>query len=92
LVSKKLAGIRLVPVELEISGEATAEAAKAFQQLVAAGLARHAKLTPISDVDFDLVAFLKSERFDHDGGKANREAVSPFGNLHAKFSHGYTLR
>jgi hypothetical protein len=92
LVSKKLTGIRLVPVELEIGGEAAAEGAKAFQQLVAAGLARHTKLTPVSDMDFDLVAFPESERFDHDGGKANRETVSPFGDLHAKFSDGYTFK
>jgi hypothetical protein len=41
-------------------------------------------------VNFDLVAFPESERFDHDGGKPNREAVSPFGDLHARFSVGYT--
>jgi hypothetical protein len=91
LVSKKLTGIRLIPVELEIGGEAAAEGAKAFQQFVAAGLTRHAKLTPISDMDFDLVAFPEPERFDHDSGKANREAISPFGDLHFKFSQGYTF-
>jgi hypothetical protein len=30
-VSKKLAGIRLVPIELEIGGETTAEGAKPLQ-------------------------------------------------------------
>src|SRR5829696_8997651 len=83
LVSKKLPGIRLVPVELEVGGEATAEGAKALQQLVASRLARNAELSSLRDVDFDLVAFLEAERFDHDGGKANRKAVPPFCDLHA---------
>jgi hypothetical protein len=54
-VSKKPRGIHLVSVEREIGGEAAAECAQPFQQLVAAGLARHAELSPVSDVDFDLV-------------------------------------
>jgi hypothetical protein len=61
-VWKKLPGIRLVPIELEVGGEATAEAAKAFQQLFASGLARDAELSSLRDVDFDLVAFLEAER------------------------------
>jgi hypothetical protein len=59
LVSKKLTGIRLVPIEPEIGGEATSEAAEALQQLVASGLARHAEIFGIGDVDFDLVALLE---------------------------------
>jgi hypothetical protein len=82
-VSKKLPGIRFVPVELEVGGEATAEGAKALQQFVASGLARYAELSSVRDVDFDLVAFPESERFDHDGRKANRKAVPPFCDLHA---------
>jgi hypothetical protein len=83
LVSKKLAGIRLVSVELEIGGETSAERAKAFQKFVASRLARDAKLPPTGNVDFDLVSLLQSEHFDHDGGKPNRKAVPPFGDLHA---------
>src|SRR6266446_10879624 len=41
LVSKKLPGIRLVPVELEVGRKAPAKSAKALYQLFAAGLARH---------------------------------------------------
>ena len=55
MVSKKLAGIRLVPVELEVSGKPTAERTKTLQQLVAPGLARDAKLAGVRDVDPTLV-------------------------------------
>jgi hypothetical protein len=41
-------------------------------------------------MDFDLIAFLEPKRFDHGGGKADREAVSPFGDLHADLLVGYT--
>src|ERR1700738_5036849 len=51
LVSKKLPGIRLVPVELEVCGKAPTESSKALQQLFAPGLARHAELTLASNMD-----------------------------------------
>jgi hypothetical protein len=86
LVSKKLAGIRLIPVVLEVGGGAAADGAQAFQQLVAAGLARHSELPPVRNMDFDLVTFLKPQRFDDDGGKTNGEAVPPFTDFHAVFS------
>jgi len=35
-------------------------------------------------MDFDFVTFSQSERFDHDGWKANRQAVSPFADLHGR--------
>jgi hypothetical protein len=34
-------------------------------------------------MDFDFVTFLEGQRFDYPGRQANREAVSPFCNLHA---------
>jgi hypothetical protein len=40
-----------------------------------AGLARHAEPSPVSDVDFDLVAFLESERLPPRRREANRKAV-----------------
>ncbi|MEH2589206.1 hypothetical protein V1273_003045 [Bradyrhizobium sp. AZCC 1721] len=90
-MSKKLTGIRLVSVELEIGRETAAEGAKAFQQLVAAWLARHTELSFGSHVDLDFIAFPEPKRFNHDGGKANRETISPFGDLHAiSLSAGYT--
>src|SRR5271170_2268426 len=82
LLSKKLTGIRVFPVELEIGGQATAEGAKAFQQLLTSGLARNAELTPVVDVDFDLVALFQLQCFDHGGGKADGQAVAPFCDLH----------
>jgi hypothetical protein len=36
----------------------------------------------IGDPDLDLVAASQLKRFDDDGGKANREAVVSFGDLH----------
>jgi hypothetical protein len=83
LVSKKLPGIRLVSIELEVSGKPTAEGAETLQQLIAPGLARDAKLAGVCNVDFDLVALPELKRFDHSGRKADGETVSPFGDLHA---------
>jgi hypothetical protein len=90
-VSKKLTGIRLVSIELEVSGKPAAEGAETLQQLIAPGLPRDAKLAGVSDMDFDLVALLELKRFDHSGRKANGETVSPFGDLHATPSSGYTI-
>jgi hypothetical protein len=33
-------------------------------------------------MDFNLVAWFKLQRFDDDGGKAERKTVSLFGDLH----------
>jgi hypothetical protein len=82
LVSKKLTGIRLVPIELEIGRETTAERAKALQQFAASGFSRNCELPRVGDMDFDLIAFSELERFDDGGGKADRETVSPFCDLH----------
>jgi hypothetical protein len=89
-VSKKLAGIRLVSVKLEIRRETAAEGAKTFQQFVTPGLAADTELPGVSDMDFDFIAFLELKRFDHGDGKADGETVSPFGDLHARLSYGYT--
>src|SRR5262245_61621761 len=61
LVSKKLPGIGLVPVELEIRRQVSAEGAEPLQQLGAAGLARHAESAVASDMNLDLVAFLEAQ-------------------------------
>src|SRR5437879_4226336 len=74
LVSKKLPGIRLFPVELEIGREAPAESAQALQQLITPGLARDAKLTTICDMDFDVIARFQLKSLDHRGRKADGEA------------------
>jgi hypothetical protein len=88
-VSKKLPGIRLVSVELEVGGEPATERAETFQQLFAPGLARDAKLPGVCDMDFDLIAFAKFQGFNDSGGKADGEAIAPFGDLHAILA-GYT--
>jgi hypothetical protein len=83
LVSKKLPGIRLVPVELEIGRKTSAEGTQSVQQFRPAGLARDREFALVDDMDFDLVAFLESKRRNHGGGKTDRQAVAPFGDLHA---------
>src|ERR1700688_3552940 len=91
LVSKKLPGIRLVPVELEIGGKAPSKGAKPLQQFRAAGLARDGEFPRAGDMDFDLVALLESQRRDHGGGKTDGETVAPFGDLHGARSERYTI-
>lgn len=82
-MSKKLPGIRVVPVELEIGGQATAKGTKPLQQLFASGFACNAELPGVRDMDFDLIALLEFKRFDHGSRKPARETVSPFCDLHA---------
>src|ERR1700722_12391144 len=91
LVSKKLAGIRLVSVEFEIGRKTAAEGAKTPQQLVTPGFARNTELPGVGDMNFDLITFLEFKRLNHSGRKADRETVSPFSDLHASPSFGYTL-
>src|ERR1700694_2331232 len=82
LVSKKLPGIRLLPVELEIGRKAPSKGAKPLQQFRAAGLARNGEFARVGDMDFDLIPFLEPQRLDHDRGKAHGKAIAPFGDLH----------
>jgi hypothetical protein len=90
LESKKLAGIRIIPVELEIGRKTAAEASESFQQLVTARLPRNAELPGADHMDFNLVAFSKFKRLHHGGRKTNGQAVSPLGDLHDHSRIGYT--
>jgi len=81
LVSTKLPGIRLVPVEPEIGWQATTVGAQRGHQFLAPRLARNAEFPRALDMDVDLVALLELERLDHDSRNANRETVAPFGDL-----------
>jgi hypothetical protein len=83
-VSKKSTGIRLVPVELEIGREATAKSAKAAQEFATIRFARNTELAHAGNMNLDLVAFLESQGFDDGCWKTNRQAISPFGDLHCK--------
>ena len=74
-MSKKLPGIRLLPIELEIGRKAPSEGAKPLQQFRAAGLARDGEFPRIGDMDIDLIPFLEPQRFDHCSGKAEGEAI-----------------
>src|SRR5271156_43738 len=91
LVSKKLAGIRLVSVEFESGRKTAAEGAKTPQELVTPRLTRDTELPGVGDMDFNLIAFPKLKRFDHGGGKADRETISPLSDLHVSLPVGYTL-
>src|SRR5580704_5304707 len=90
LVSKKLSGIRLLPVELEIGRKSPSEGAQPLQQFRASGLARDGKFPCVGDMDLDLIAFLEPERRDRGGRKAHGQAIAPFGDPHM-VPHGYTL-
>lgn len=68
-MSKKLPGIRLIPVELEFGRKAPAEFAQALQQLSAAGLARDGELTRVGGMDFDLVALFQRESLETRSGR-----------------------
>jgi hypothetical protein len=81
-VSKKLPGIRLVSIELEINREATAECAKTLQQVRPSGLTRDTKLPGIGDMDFDLIAFLQLKRLNYGRRKTHGKAIAPFCDLH----------
>src|SRR5579863_2365757 len=82
LVSKKLPGIGLVAVELEIGRQPPAKGAQPLQEILAAGFASDGERALASDMHFDLVAWLEPERFDNGGGKADGQAIAPFGDLH----------
>jgi hypothetical protein len=81
-VSKKLPGIRLVPIELEVRRQAPSKCTQPLQELVATGLAGHLQFTSIGDADLDIVAILQFQRLNDGGGKTNRKAVAPFCDLH----------
>jgi hypothetical protein len=81
-VPRKLPGIRLFPVELEVGGKAPAKSSQALQQLLTPWLTRHAELTLVGNMDLDLVAFFQFERVDDRGGKANRQTVVPSRDLY----------
>jgi hypothetical protein len=61
---RALARIRLISVELEIGGEATAECAKTLQQLIAPGFACDTEIRAAGDMDFNLIALLEAKRCD----------------------------
>src|SRR5580704_17354751 len=81
-VSKKLPGIRLVPIELEVGRQTPAECTQPLQDFVAPGLAGHFQFTSIGDADLDIVALLQFQCFNESRGKTNRKAVVPFCDLH----------
>src|SRR5580700_6983289 len=90
LVSKKLSGICLLPVELEIGRKSPSEGAQPLQQFRASRLARDGKFPCVGDMDLDLIAFLEPQRRDRGGRKAHGQAIAPFGDPHM-VPHGYTL-
>ena len=75
-MSRKLTGIRLVPIELEIGRKPAAKGAQTLQQFSTTGLARHTKLLAVGDMDFNLVALLQAEHFDHSGREPDSKAAS----------------
>ena len=89
-MSKKRAGIGLVPIEFEIGRQAAAKGAQTLQQFSAPGPARDAELLAIGDINFNLVALLEARRFDDNGGEPDGKTVAPFRDLHEHHPEGYT--
>jgi hypothetical protein len=89
-VSKKLAGIRLFAIELEIRRKPTAESAKTRQELITSRLPRNPELPVARDMNFNFIAFHEPERVGHSGRTADSETIAPFGNLHDAPSIEYT--
>jgi hypothetical protein len=81
-VSKKLAGICIIPVKFEIGRQTAAKGAQTLQQVIAPGLTCNTKLLAIGDMDFDLISLLEAKHFDHNGREPDGKAVSPFRDLH----------
>src|ERR1700689_3028198 len=82
LLSKKLPGIRLIPVELEIGRQPPAKGAQPVREIPSLGFARDAECALAGHVHVNLIAWLELQRFDNRRGKTDSEAVAPFGDLH----------
>src|SRR5256885_13115117 len=83
LVSKNaLSLIGVFAAEGKAGGQGAAQFAKPSEGLFLRAIAHHLELALPGDSDLDLVAFLEFERFDDSGGKADRQAVAPFRDLH----------
>ena len=64
LLSKKLPGIRLVTIELEIGRQNAAETPQPLQPLFAAWLSFNFKGSGFGNLNVDVVTFLQPKRFD----------------------------
>src|SRR3990167_6930863 len=90
----RLALIRLIPVEPEGAADAAAKPLKNVKALVQRQRPVNPEQLLTEHAKFDIVALLEAERFDDGGRQANRQAVSPFCDLHdarSCFQHRYTL-
>jgi hypothetical protein len=65
------------PIEPETSGERTPEFAQPLDRFFAASIAAYLELTIADDPDFDLVAFLQLQGFDHSRGQPHSETIPP---------------
>jgi hypothetical protein len=70
------------PVEFEICRQPPAICAQLVQKILSARLPRNGELAGAGYVNFNFVALLEPQCLHHDRGKANGEAVAPFGDLH----------
>jgi hypothetical protein len=70
-------------VEDESGREGTPELAQSLQSSLTALIAPDLEGTAADDSNLDIVALLELQRFDDSGWQADRQAVSPLGNLHS---------
>jgi len=82
-VSKKLPGIRLVPVELEVGGQTTTETHEAvFSNSSRPGLRGTRQTRARRQYEFSISSpSFQFQRLDQGNGKTDGEAVAPFGDL-----------
>jgi hypothetical protein len=82
LESKKLPGIRLVPIEFKALRQAPTECAQPFQQIRSRGFARDPEHSTIGNGDLNFVTVLERQYLDDRRRKPDGKAIPPLRNLH----------
>jgi hypothetical protein len=82
LESKKLPGIRLVPIEFKALRQTPTECAQPFQQIRSRGLARDPEHSAIGNGYLNFVTLLEAQYLHDRRRKPNGKAIPPPRNLH----------
>ncbi len=77
-------------VELEIGGQSATVLAEPGQQLARLRFFADLERPRASHLDFDVIAFSKTQRLHHRRRQTNRQTVTPFRDLHMTSTFGYT--
>jgi hypothetical protein len=74
--------IGLVAVKFEASWQQTPELAQARERTFSRSIPRNIESTLARNRDFDFVAGFQLQRFNNGPGQTDRQAITPFCNLH----------